>query len=158
AGTTLLTPNAFGFQTGSVLPGGNVTVSGNIIAEAGSMINVSGATGALDVDPGFVGAPRPDNTAVLPLVRTQIDSNGGSITFNGAQELFTDATLLGGAGGPTAIGGSLSISSQRYTPPGNKEPLTALDVTLEVTQHGPVIPVEFYPAGGTAIGHAVKDA
>ncbi len=157
AGTTLLTPNALGFRTGTVVAGGNIFLSGNIVAEAGSVLNVSGASDSLDVDPGFVGAPQSmDPTAPL-VVRTVIDSNAGSITFDGRQELFSDAILIGNAGGPSAVGGSLLVSSQRFLPPGTAEPSTALDVTLEVTQNGPTIPTTFYPAGETAIGNAVVD-
>ena len=158
AGTTLLTPNSLGFRTGSVLPGGSITISGNVVAEAGSVLDVSGATDSLDVVPGFIGASIPTNPTAPLYVRTTIDSNGGSITLAGAQELFSDATLLGGPGGPSAVGGSLTISSGRFVPPGSGEELTPLDVTLEVTQEGPTIPASFYDAGQTAIGHPVVDA
>ena len=157
AGTTLLTPNSLGFRTGLVLGGGTITISGNIVAEAGSLLDVSGATDSLDVVPGFIGAPIPTNPTAPLYVRTRIDSGGGSITFAGAQELFSDATLLGGPGGPSAVGGSLTSSSGRFVPPGGGEELTPLDVNLEVTQEGPVIPASFYDSGQTAIGHAVVD-
>ncbi len=157
AGTTLLTPNSLGFRTGSVLAGGSITLSGNIVAEAGSVLDVSGATDSLDVVPGFVGAPAPTGPTAPVYVRTRIDSNSGSISLAGAQELFSDATLIGGPGGPSAVGGTLTISSNRFLPPGSSEELTPLDVTLEVSQDGPTIPAPFYTAGETAIGHAVVD-
>src|SRR5262249_6841038 len=157
-GTTVLTPNALGFRTGTVLPGGQITISGNIAAEAGALLNASGATDVLDLPPAASGIN--DSTGSLSgavLTLTRVDSNGGSISFAGGQELFVDATLLGAAGGPSATGGTLSISSGRFYPDSATLP-TPLDVTLFVTQNGPTIPSAFYSAGETAIGHAIRDA
>ena len=91
AGVTLLTPNSLGFRTGSVLPGGSINLSGNIVAEAGSVLDVSGATDSLDVVPGFAGVPVSTDPTALLYIRTRIDSNGGSITFGGQpqQEFFS---------------------------------------------------------------------
>ncbi len=75
----------------------------------------------------------------------------------GTQELFTDAAFKGAAGGPSAIGGSLSISSGRFVPISGGNPQTPLDVSLVVTQSAPTIPTVFYGPGETAIGHAVVD-
>ena len=157
AGTTLLTPNSLGFRTGSVLPGGSITLSGNVVLESGSVLDVSGATDALDVDPGFIGQPISNDPTAPLFVRATVDSNGGSITLNGQQELFTDATLLGGGGGPSATGGSLTISSGRFVAPGSGLELTPLDTNVQVTQRAPTIPVPFYDAEETAIGNPVID-
>src|SRR5207248_937784 len=78
------------------------------------------------------------------------------VTLQGKEEVFTDATLLGAAGGPSAWGGSLVISSSRFSLP--TAVLTPLDVTLAVTQGGETIPASFYPQGQTAIGNTVLDA
>ncbi len=157
AGETLLLPDARGFRTGSVLPGGTITISGNIVAERGSVLNVSGTTGILDLPPVFSGQSLSLNGSFAgsPLVPTRVDSNGGTITFKGGQELFTDATLHGAAGGPSAIGGTLNLSSGRFYPPGVATLPTPLDVTMIVTQSGPVIPTTFYSPGDTAVGHPV---
>jgi len=162
AGTTLLTPNPLGYHTGIVLNGGSITVTGNIVAEAGAVLDVSGATATLDVTPvqadvnaspgGVQEAVQNGSFLGMVMVPVEVDSSGGSITITGAQELFTDATLRGAAGGPSAIGGSLSISSGAFI----SNP-TPLDPTLVVTQNGSTIPVAFYPAGQDAIGHAVVD-
>src|SRR5581483_1029512 len=53
AGTLILTPDGRGYRTGQVLPGGSITVSGNIVAEAGAILDVSGATGVLDLSPAY---------------------------------------------------------------------------------------------------------
>ncbi|MEY4483840.1 MAG: hypothetical protein RL693_1292, partial [Verrucomicrobiota bacterium] len=128
AGTTVLTPDRFGHRTGTVLPGGRISVSGNIVAAAGATLDVSGTTDVLDIAPAYLGLnaymngplaiPMVPVTSGLtsPLypslvVPTRVDSNGGSISLKGGQALFVDALLLGDAGGPTALGGSLSISS-----------------------------------------------
>jgi filamentous hemagglutinin len=165
-GTTLYTPNPFGFRTGSVLPGGRISVSGNIVAEAGSILDVSGATGILDLAPAFVNpGPEVSFTSVVPmnsgvnaplytqtLVPTNVDSDAGEIVIAGGQHLFTDATLLGKAGGPSALGGALTISSGRFYEAGVISNPT--DVTLKVTQARPTIPV----GGSPAIGQAVSSA
>lgn len=169
AGTTILTPNAHGYTTGTVLPGGNITVSGNIVAEAGSVIDVSGASALLAVSPlsvgeGLNGAPAAGSPLIFSqngtfagylMVPAEVDSNGGTITLKGGQDLFSDATLLGNAGGPSAEGGSLIVSSQ-LSDAGTIPPSS---VTLVVTQDQPAIPyAAFYPAGDDALGHAVTDA
>ncbi len=154
AGTFEQTFNALGYTTGTVLSGGAISLTGNIVAEAGSVLNVSGASSTVDVTPAAAGVTNTSpNQQMVPI---RIDSNGGSITLAGGQELFTDATLLGSAGGPTAQGGSLTISSGRFYPHGGNLPT---DESLIITQSGPDIPLtSFYPAGQTAIGHDVLNA
>ena len=53
AGTVVLVPNERGYLSGTVLAGGTISLSGNIVAEAGSVMNVSGTTGILDLAPAF---------------------------------------------------------------------------------------------------------
>ncbi len=173
AGTVVLTPDARGVRTGSVLPGGSILIDGNIVAAEGAVLNVSGSSGLLDIHPAFLGLnangqPMALGEPLIPatsgltsplynfglFVPMRVDSDGGSITLAGAQELFTDATLLGAAGGPTALGGRLSISSGKFVPPGTLPNFTPLDVTLAVQQSGNTIPVPFQ---GSAVGQAVKD-
>jgi len=134
AGTTLLTENEQGYRTGSVLAGGKISVAGNILAEAGSQLNVSGATDVLDVTPEQAGVASAQLTSA-PYVSTRVDSNGGAITLSGGQELFSAATLLGAAGGPSAQGGSLTVKSGLYVTQANINiPTTPLQVTLDVGQ------------------------
>jgi len=153
AGVLLLTPDARGHRTGNVLPGGSITVSGNIVAEAGAILDVSGASGVLDFAPGYIGASTSSNGWLTgdPFVETRVDSNGGSIVLNGGQELFVDAVLRGAAGGLSALGGSLTVSSGRYP-----ESLTPLDVSLIVTQSDQTIPKPYAP-GEAVIGNPVLD-
>ena len=155
-GAVELTANSFGETTGSVLPGGSINISGNIVAEAGATLDVSGSTGIFDVSAAQAGIAF--STIASPLVPFREDSSGGSIKLSGSHELFTDATLLGAAGGPTAEGGSLSVSSGLFLA-SNTSIESPLDPTLIVTQDGISIPVPaYYPSGETAIGNAVVDA
>jgi len=155
-GTTLLTPNAQGYRTGSVLPGGKITISGNIVAEAGSLLDVSGTSDVLDEAPGYLGGtPVQKSTSGLSMVPTRIDSDGGSIALTGGQELILDGTLRGSAGGSAAAGGSLTVSSGRFYPPSTVK--SPLDITLEVSQQALALSPSFYPDGETAIGHPVLD-
>ena len=158
AGMTLLTPDSRGFRTGSVLNGGSIRVSGNIVAESGARLDVSGASDRLDLAPSSIGlSPQMTPYSLTPLMPARVDSNGGSIALQGAQELFTDATLIGRAGGPSALGGSLTVSSGRFLPPDVSTLVTPLDPTLVVTQNGPVIPAPFYQKGQPAVGSVVLD-
>jgi hypothetical protein len=140
-GTTILTPDPYGRRAGQVLSGGSITIKGNIVAEEGAILDVSGGSDELDIHPSLLGATiRPTPAAGLTSrpwgqqsIRTQVDSNGGSITLQGSQIIFSDATLRGFAGGPSAIGGLLSFSS------GGALATTGEDTTLFVKQSGRVI-------------------
>ena len=155
AGTTLLTPSPFGLRTGSILAGGLITVSGNIVAQAGALLDVSGASGVLDLAPEFSEIIPGNELMGLLVVPTPVESNAGTITLSGGQELFTDATLVGKAGGSSAFGGNLILSSGRFYPADSANPPTPLDVTMLVTQKGLTIPAGSYPPGTTAIGKPV---
>jgi len=109
----------------------------------------------LDLVPAYSGDLNT-GLASSRLVATRVDSSAGSITLKGSQELFTDATLIGVAGGPSAKGGSLSVSSGRFYPLGASP--NPLDVALNVTQSGLTVPSPFYPSGQTAIGNVVMNS
>jgi filamentous hemagglutinin len=118
SGATELTSNVLGLKTGTVLNGGTVSVTGNILAEQGSQILVDGASDMLAVASGFSSpAGNLAKTASSSYVTVPVDSNGGSIILKGKEELFTEATLSGAAGGPSAQGGSLTVSSGSFFSP-----------------------------------------
>ncbi|MGH8048617.1 MAG: hypothetical protein ACREKL_15365, partial [Chthoniobacterales bacterium] len=171
AGAQVLTPDPFGRRVGVVLPGGSIAVAGNIVAARGAVLDVSGTSGVLDFSPFEID---PSATRAIPLnsgltaplaslrtIVTRVDSDGGFITLKGGQELFSDATLLGRAGGPTALGGGLSVSSGRFYT--TLDTGSAKDTTLIVTQGNRTIPLDplaslFGTGEQTAIGKPVMKA
>ena len=160
AGTAVFLPDPFNLRVGRLLPGGTISVSGNIVAEAGAILDVSGSSEVFDLDPNLLGGAAspivPPNSGLTgpPLnrqtVATRLDSNGGLIDLDGSQMLFSDATLLGRAGGPMATGGTLSVFSGRFT----TGLQTSADISLIVTQSGNVIPATNTNSG---IGVALLD-
>jgi len=163
AGTVVLTPDAYGRRTGTVRDGGTIAISGNILAEAGAVLDVSGSSGILDVHPSQMGVGQatqvPLNSGLnSPLYRLRtlpirVDSDGGFLELDGTQMLLSDATLLGAAGGPTAMGGTLSISSGQFYADGASQ--FGSDINLVVTQSGLTIPRTSATLG---IGRPIRDA
>jgi filamentous hemagglutinin len=165
AGKRLLLPDPYGRRIGSVLSGGLISVSGNIAAASGAVLDVSGASGVLDLHPT---AANPNvlfqvpNSAVtssslysLSTRPVKVESNGGAIVLAGAQMLASDATLRGSAGGASAIGGSLTLSSGRFYLPDVIPPV--LDTNLVVRQSGNTLGAAF-PQDATALGKALVGA
>ena len=159
AGTTQLLPDPYGRQVGKVFAGGTIAISGNILAHSGSLLDVSGSTGVLDLNPlNLSDQPSADNAGInsTPLqlrgITTRIDSNGGTLTLAGAQMLLADSTLRGAAGGTSATGGQLAVSSGNYYPEGQAR--TSADVNLVVKQSGDVI---LNPNAGMGVGIALID-
>jgi len=154
AGTSVLLPDPFGRRAGRLYPGGRISISGNIFAEAGAVLDVSGASEVLDFHPTRLGgayAEVPPSAGLTSTpwgrrgVAVRLDSDGGDISLRGSQMLLSDATLLGGAGGPSALGGTLSIGSGRFYAPG--ESRSGADINMVVRQSGSAI--EFADAGAT---------
>jgi len=149
AGTAEQTFNSLGYDTGSVLNGGSITVKGNVVAEEGSLLDVSGTSATFDVSPTSAGEPvgTLGSQRMVPLTE---ESNGGSITFDGGTELFIDSTMIGGAGGANAQPGSLSISSgyTNYNVSSSKLQ-SSLDPTLFVMAGGSTLAAS--PLTGEAV-------
>ncbi len=120
AGKTVLIPSVYGYREGTVHKGGTISVSGNIVAEAGSHLDVSGTSGILDLYPGYASIDYRSQplTSDLQPTPVTIATDAGTITLTGAQMLRTDATLTGHAGGISASGGTLTVSSGRFILPG----------------------------------------
>jgi filamentous hemagglutinin family protein len=163
AGTAVLVPDLFGRRLGTLYPGGSISVTGNIVAQAGAILNASGAAGIFDLEPSAAGAMtqpivplKSGLTAPLFTLRTvptMLHSDGGTIDLQGSQMLLSDATLLGFAGGPTAIGGTLSIFSGRYYVSVGAAG-TSADINLVVTQSQAALSAKNPNPG---IGLAVRD-
>ncbi len=153
AGVVEPTLNAYGYSTGTVLSGGSISISGNILAEQGAVFNVSGTSGVLDEL--ITGAAPSANLRQGPYTSTVESSSGGTITLAGGQELFSGATLLGAAGGASAQGGSLVLSSGIFATSSGAV-TTPLDVNLVVVQGGQNGLTFVEPVAGTdAIGTVV---
>ena len=148
SGAVLLSPDSRGYRTGNVLSGGAINLTGNIVAVEGSELDVSGASGVLDVSPNYVSGDISGPLSRTAVVSTRVESDGGAITIKGGQLLLLNSKVTGAAGGTSAQGGSLSITSDRFTAP-DSPPSTPVAVTLEVTQHRPTL------LQSAAIGHAV---
>lgn len=142
-GAVVLDPDPFGRKTGTVYGGGFITVTGNIVAQKGAILDVSGSSALLDIDPLLLPGATETASTGSGVNRTpwgqratssRIDSNGGVITLDGSQMLYSDATLLGLPGGATAAGGTLAISSGRFYLPGALR--TGADINLTVVQSG----------------------
>ncbi|MFD0895618.1 filamentous hemagglutinin family protein [Luteolibacter ambystomatis] len=148
SGATLLIPDTFGRRRGQVLDGGTITVSGNLVAKSGAVLDVSGTSGVLDLLPGESGQSIADLITTNPVTgkpvstrgkSTTVESDGGAINLKGGELLLTDATLLGRAGGSTASGGTLAISSSGLRP-GSGTGNFFFDPAIVVTNSGTVIP------------------
>ena len=129
AGATLVLPDGFGRRRGVVLPGGSITVQGNVAAVAGAVLDVSGTRGVLDLTwaerGGLLSELWSGSGLNRPLISIQgiptwLESDAGSITLKGGEFLYTSASLLGFAGGKSALGGSLTIASGRFSADGNR--------------------------------------
>jgi filamentous hemagglutinin len=158
SGASLLVPDSYGRRRGAVLDGGSIKVSGNIVAETGAVLDVSGASGTLDLLAGETGKSLDDianstsGTTKKPYATsgksTLIESNGGTISLAGGEMLLTDATLKGSSGGKTGAGGTLQLSSGFFVPVGGVS--TPLDPTLIVSQSGKTLPNGYIGEIGTA--------
>lgn len=159
AGTTLLRPDPYGRRIGAVIAGGSISLAGNIVAEAGAILDVSGTSSTLDLPPLQVsgalasGVPKNAGLNTIPWGQrgraTRVDSNGGLISLKGGQVLYSDATLLGAAGGPSAYGGRLAVSSGNYYT--TTAPRTGADINLVVEQNGSALGF-FFGGNGPASG------
>lgn len=160
AGKTVLSYDPLGRRIGTVLAGGNVTVAGDIVAETGAVLDVSGwsdandAAGLLLLPSTYSSTNQSSTLSTAAYVPTVVESNAGSITLSGGIELYSNATLIGAAGGSTAKGGTLSVSSGRYYTV--DAIASAADVNLVVTSGNTTLPTAYNATGVGVIGKAVN--
>ncbi len=102
AGYSQLIPNSTGLRAGNVYDGGSVSLTakkGYIVAESGSLIDVSGSGATLDIlTPSGYKA-------------TTIASNGGVINMTAREGMLLDSTYK--ASSPGALGGTLNVNLGR---------------------------------------------
>ena len=141
-GAVIRTPDNFGRRTGRILSGGTISLTGNIAASTGAIIDVSGTSAMFDIDPDTAtpaGTGRSTGNGLVSLpklvasVPVRLDGSAGSISLIGNELLLTDATLRGEAGGNQAQGGLLTVASKIFSP--LEIPLPSA-VNLTVSQAG----------------------
>ncbi len=153
-GTTLGLP-----VTGKVLDGGSVVLSddaGYVVTQAGSVIDVSGASASFDLlqasSPALLGGQNYSAQSVW--------SDAGSITFDAASGLYADGTLQAHAGAPQGEGGTLTILPEiinnhvsvatpggavQTTQPDGTQVTTPGTVALILQQSGDLVPTGATP-------------
>lgn len=111
-------PFGGGHHYGTVLSGGSINVSGGIVMDAASTMDVSGASGIVY---------SPANHGDI-----RVDTDGGTVTLSGKSEMILKGGLLGDAGGSSALGGTLAILPSRYVPPTilNSDPYHDISLTV----------------------------
>ncbi|MFZ0434857.1 MAG: filamentous hemagglutinin family protein [Chthoniobacterales bacterium] len=123
AGTFVKIPDPLGYRRtlGSVLPGGSVSLSGNMTLHENSLIDASGASGSHFVraflDREATALSGRESLGLMSggnRLPTRVESSGGSIQLNGGEMLLALGNLQGRSGGVTATGGTLSVGSQRF--------------------------------------------
>ncbi len=158
-GVALRAPSPEGIRErfGAILPGGAITIQGNLLARRGSVLDSSGMRERYDYFPEELGMETRNNgvrSALLPAaIAYDSESAGGAITLQGGQFLYSDATLRAFSGGSTAPGGSLSVSSSGFYRAAQTRYNTDLDFTI--VQGGDLIPSEGSPLLGG--GHLAAD-
>ncbi len=152
AGRAVIREGRNDWREGLITAGGTISVSGNIVAERGSVLNVSGTAGTLDQPATYrsVNARPLLGLSGQRHVPVRYATNAGTISLTGGQMLYSDATLVGRAGGRSAIGGTLNVSSGRFIAPGT--PYTSTEANLIVQQSGDLL------TGTHGIGLGVRDA
>lgn len=108
--------------TAKVFDGGSITINaskGFVVAEQGSLLDVSGTSGAVDVDTG------------RGLQRQMLDGNAGSIDITAREGMILDGSFKGYANGTgeagslsLALKGDLTSSSQAPNPPTSERVFT----------------------------------
>jgi filamentous hemagglutinin family protein len=98
-------------RMGNVLSGGSVSITGNILAEERSIIDVSGSSGILDFYPYQIGELAKAN---FPYQSLEVESDGGSIMFSGGEVLRVASSLNAGSGGDASNGGLITFNSGIY--------------------------------------------
>ena len=164
SGQAVLVPDAYGrlstdpiySATGSVLGGGAITLTGNIVLEKGATIEANGSTGTLDLASGYsqISTVGYSLNPLGNLAATTVATSGGSITLVSGQELFSQATLSAQAGNPViakSVGGTLNLSGGYFNPSGDLQ--EAADATIVLTQ----APVPFELTGGLSPTALVTD-
>ncbi|MCA3133744.1 MAG: filamentous hemagglutinin family protein [Rhodocyclaceae bacterium] len=104
-GVFMQVPDARGLVLGNVLPGGSVTISagrGYLVAEQGSLVDVSGALAGVDVR-SMIGT-------TAGFLRREVASAAGAISLSAREAILYDGAFAARGGAPSAEGGRLSVA------------------------------------------------
>src|SRR6266850_4971963 len=149
SGMTVLDYDPFGRRFGEVLAGGTVTLSDNgrgaIITEDGSLIDVSGASGVLDLPSQTFGMAK---TSFAPAT---VYSDAGTISFSALNGMSLNGSYRGNGGGPTSSRATLSLFSGNMTAPDTNTGV------IEILAKAPVTPV-VAPGANLSIGNTASVA
>jgi hypothetical protein len=148
-GTIVSVTDGLRHRMGNVFSGGSVEISGNILAETGSSIDVSGSKGILDYYSYQLGVAA-EGTA--PYRSLEIQSDGGSISFSGGEVLRVASSMTARSGGNASQGGSLTFSSGLYAPDPQAATLSYLADNLVIGNFPDIKPAGFTSSGFDAAG------
>lgn len=131
-------PFGYGRPLGVVIPGGSISISGNIQAEPGSLLDVSGSAGTFYLASSLSQSHRETLRAAMSLPSrdggiTRLESSGGTVQLIGNQFLASGGVILGAPGGETAQGGTLRLSSGRFYNAETQENLRAKATDINLT-------------------------
>lgn len=112
-----------GVRQGEVLGGGKISFAfdssgsgkGYVVAESGSVMDVSGTSGTVDV--------LQPSANVVEYKTQAVASDAGSITVQTREGTLLDGTMLGKAGGAGAQGGRFSLQVDTNDNPSEKNPV-----------------------------------
>lgn len=133
---------ASGLRQGEILDGGQISIVANkgyVVAESGSLMDVSGSSGVVDLLRGAGGK--------YAYRRTNVASNAGSIKISASEGALLDGGMIGKAGGTGALGGTFSLKVDRgdnYDPSfaftSGITPYPGADRQVVVSQQGGFVP------------------
>jgi filamentous hemagglutinin len=151
--------NDLGYTVGSVLPGGSVTLTalrGAIETLPGSLIDVSGTSGTLDIQ-------QVNSAGVARFVPTLVASAGGSLNIQAAEAVLLSGAMSAVSGSPSTVpNGSFSLVLDGNVRYGNTDfadteppyPFNSRVIELAATQ-APVVIAAGYDLPSTYDGEAL---
>ena len=135
--------NNKGLRQGEILNGGQITITaskGYVVSEAGSLMDVSGTRGTVDVLQGGAQAATYQSA--------QVASDAGSINIKTREGALLDGKLRGKAGGTGAQDGSFSLTVDAGATLGSNlggTPYPSSDRQVVLRQQGATLPAGLKP-------------
>ncbi|HQT71372.1 MAG TPA: filamentous hemagglutinin N-terminal domain-containing protein, partial [Thiobacillus sp.] len=148
AGIFLPTIGLRGLTTGQVLAGGTVSIvasKNDLVIAPGAVVDVSGASQAVDLASGSGGAN---------YVRTQVASEGGQVVIEATGNAYLDGTFKGKGGDATVAGGRFELNLPYHGQFLGGEaddvlfPVTSRDANAEAA-------LKRHDANGQQLGHSI---